>query len=405
MYDVAVVGAGLIGSATAKHLAKKGLKVALVGPSEAQGALGACYDEGRIYRIADPDKVWADLADFSIKEYQAIEKEAGESFHHETGFLAVGDPSMDYINQVQRTMSAFGTEGKDFFVYDKKEEFEEHFPFLRLSFEEHNWRGVWQPRKAGHLSPRSLAKIQAALAKRHGADVISAQLESIQAEAEHWVLRMHQQRIEAQKVLIAAGWSTSWLSPETASLQIQNQMSQAILLEVSEALPAMPVMILKGPRDPEESWYILPPITYPDGRTYLKMGYDGRALNKVLPTEHEAHAWMAGKEACAELFTVAEQMAKSFFPGIKFTGHCSSIVCITDDTQANSEGQRRPYIDHLGRGLAVASGGNGWAAKSSEHIGWLACEMISNPSGWATDETSKSLFPKELFRACYKPRL
>ena len=27
MYDVAVVGAGLIGSATAKHLAKKGLKV------------------------------------------------------------------------------------------------------------------------------------------------------------------------------------------------------------------------------------------------------------------------------------------------------------------------------------------------------------------------------------------
>ena len=43
----------------------------------------------------------------------------------------------------------------------------ESFPVLiRLSFEEHNWRGVWQPRKAGHLSPRSLAKIQAALAKR-----------------------------------------------------------------------------------------------------------------------------------------------------------------------------------------------------------------------------------------------
>ena len=43
----------------------------------------------------------------------------------------------------------------------------ESFPILiRLSFEEHNWRGVWQPRKAGHLSPRSLAKIQAALAKR-----------------------------------------------------------------------------------------------------------------------------------------------------------------------------------------------------------------------------------------------
>mmetsp|Transcript_31490 Transcript_31490/g.64898 ORF Transcript_31490/g.64898 Transcript_31490/m.64898 type:complete len:81 (-) Transcript_31490:11-253(-) len=44
MYDVAVVGAGLIGAAAAKYLAKKGLKVALIGPTEAQGALGACYD-------------------------------------------------------------------------------------------------------------------------------------------------------------------------------------------------------------------------------------------------------------------------------------------------------------------------------------------------------------------------
>lgn len=48
---------------------------------------------------------------FIVSHEQVIEKEAGESFHHETGFLAVGDPSMDYINQVQRTMSAFGTEG------------------------------------------------------------------------------------------------------------------------------------------------------------------------------------------------------------------------------------------------------------------------------------------------------
>ena len=42
---------------------------------------------------------------------QTIEREAGESFHHETGFLAVGDPSMDYIHQVEQTMASFGTEG------------------------------------------------------------------------------------------------------------------------------------------------------------------------------------------------------------------------------------------------------------------------------------------------------
>lgn len=406
MYDVAVVGAGLIGAAAAKYLAKKGLKVALIGPTEAQGALGACYDEGRIYRIADPDKVWADLADLSIKEYQAIEREAGERFHHETGFLAVGDPSMDYIHQVEQTMASFGTEGQDFFIYTKKEDFEQHFPFLRLSFDEHSWRGLWQPRKAGHLSPRTLALIQAALARRNGADVIDTQLDGVHAEAEHWVLQLHGKgRLEAKKVLLAAGWNTSWLSKETERLDIKHQMSQAVLLEVSEPMPTMPVIILRGPRDPEEYWYVLPPIKYPDGRTYLKMGYEGKALNKVLSSQEESQRWMQSGRAVPELVSAAERMAKTFFPGAAFTGQRRSIVCITDATQPTAQGEQRPYIDFLQKGLAVASGGNGWAAKSSDHIGWLAAEMMSDASGWASDEESKRLFPKELFQACYKSRL
>ncbi|MEY4037183.1 MAG: hypothetical protein RL201_564, partial [Actinomycetota bacterium] len=36
IYDVLVVGRGLLGSAAARHLALENLKVALVGPTEAE---------------------------------------------------------------------------------------------------------------------------------------------------------------------------------------------------------------------------------------------------------------------------------------------------------------------------------------------------------------------------------
>jgi len=61
-----IVGAGLTGAASAKHIAQCSgeQKIVLVGPGEGEeGAFGACYDEGRIYRILDGIEVWAQLAE------------------------------------------------------------------------------------------------------------------------------------------------------------------------------------------------------------------------------------------------------------------------------------------------------------------------------------------------------
>ena len=77
----------------------------------------------------------------------------------------------------------------------------------------------------------------------------------------------------------------------------------------------MPVLILRGAKDPEEHWYILPPIKYPDGRCYLKMGYDGSLLNKTLESEEEALDWMKAKEVRPELLSAAEKMKAKYFPG------------------------------------------------------------------------------------------
>ncbi len=92
MYDIAVIGAGMVGAAAAKHLLtlQPDLQVLLIGPDEpktrevppgghSKDIYGAHYDVGRITRVLDPDYSWATLAKRSIDNYKELESESGES--------------------------------------------------------------------------------------------------------------------------------------------------------------------------------------------------------------------------------------------------------------------------------------------------------------------------------------
>ena len=95
-YEYIVVGKGLMGAAAARHLTAHSPGVALIGPDEPPGraahtgVFGSHYDEGRITRILDPDRIWALLAQRSIARYRDIEKHSGIAYYHEVGHLAVG---------------------------------------------------------------------------------------------------------------------------------------------------------------------------------------------------------------------------------------------------------------------------------------------------------------------------
>merc|ERR1712029_813231 len=116
------------------------------------------------------------------------------------------------------------------------------------------------------------------------------------------------------------------------------------------------------------------------------MGYDGEVLNRYLKNDEAVRQWLDGRTPSTEMVAHARKRSRELFPTLSFTGHEDSVVCITDRTTGNSDGRCRPYIDFLSNRLGIASGGNGWAAKSADHIGWLACEMMANDSQWASDE-------------------
>jgi hypothetical protein len=79
VYDVAIIGGGLFGSATAKYVSEDVEFSILIGPSEeakeTSGIFGAWFDEGRIAELADSDHVWYTVGQpifYAISFYQKI---------------------------------------------------------------------------------------------------------------------------------------------------------------------------------------------------------------------------------------------------------------------------------------------------------------------------------------------
>ena len=185
-YDLVIVGAGMVGSAAARHAVcgwarpaviaadsdgKRGGRVALVGPSEsprnewaAREAFGAHHDEGRITRCTDPDPTWALLAQRSIDRYELIACQAGvQPFFTECGHLACAPEGSDVLTNRVLNARAMGV------PYEVLDEamLRARFPYLSLPS---GAAGVWEPSRAGYLSARRLVAAQIEAARRVAAE-------------------------------------------------------------------------------------------------------------------------------------------------------------------------------------------------------------------------------------------
>src|SRR3954471_5489455 len=88
--EVAVVGAGLMGAATAWALARRGVSVALVDARNPGHVAGSSHGSARIFRRAYPDPLYVELAGRARELWQHLELESGEVLLRRTGGLAHG---------------------------------------------------------------------------------------------------------------------------------------------------------------------------------------------------------------------------------------------------------------------------------------------------------------------------
>jgi sarcosine oxidase len=74
---VAVVGAGIMGAATAWALRERGADVALYEQFELEHARGSSHGRTRIFRLAYPEQEWVGLAEEALTAWRELEQAAG----------------------------------------------------------------------------------------------------------------------------------------------------------------------------------------------------------------------------------------------------------------------------------------------------------------------------------------
>lgn len=371
-FRVAVIGKGLIGAAAARRLSRQVDGVALIGPDEPSvraehfDVFGSHYDEGRIYRILDRDLIWGRLAERSLARYDAIEEASGIHFHEEVGMLAASvSGTDDFVDAYARTGDALGAE------FDRLDGdgLAKRFPYLRLGPDA---RGAFQWRRAGHISPRRLVQAQTVAAERQGATVIREPVHRVAIGSEGVEIKTASGRtVQAEKALVATGGFANIHDVLPRGLDITVRGRTIVLAEVSDdvrqRLATMPSLIIGGTA-PLDDPYILPPIQYPDGKWYVKLGTG--FFPHEMCTLDELGDWFRGPGAAEDRAALHETLV-SLIPDL------AGARIHTDTCAVTATASGYPYIELIADGrLCIAVGGNGQAAKSSDEIGRLAADLL-----------------------------
>ena len=358
---VAVIGRGLIGAAAARHLCAMGHEVALIGPDEPaefaqhDGVFGSHFDEGRITRSLDQHPFWAEVSRAAIARYGDIAAQSGVEFYSEVGALHFGPADHPDILATGKVAAeqAIPCEAHD------DAGLAERFPYLRFPA---GTKGYFEPRNAGYISPRRLVRAQTIAAERGGARIINATASGVSETATGVTIRTDTGDITAERILVAAGGHTQSLLGRSLGHRVYARTVALFRLDAAEVqrLSGMPSLRCFGPKG--ETPYILPPVPYPDGRTWLKLG--GDPVDIPLEGEADIRGWFrsGGSESVADIL---EQQILARIPALAFAER-RHVPCMTTFTGAGL-----PCIGPLSARVAVATAGCGAGAKCSDELGRL----------------------------------
>ena len=123
-HDVIVVGAGVMGSATARALSARGLNVALLEQFNIGHSRGSSHGRARIFRFSYPDPHYVGMAMEALELWRALEKEAGRDILTTTGGLDGGKRLDEHVAALAENGAAYEVFGA--------EEVTRRWPFMRL---------------------------------------------------------------------------------------------------------------------------------------------------------------------------------------------------------------------------------------------------------------------------------
>ena len=389
-FDVAIIGAGLFGAAAARHLSKVNDGVALIGPAEPderrthQGVFSSHYDASRLVRGIDPDLLWATLAKRSIDRYRSLEASSGIGFYHDIGYMMVtpGGLGEDWFNlpAMREVATDLNVDIEDL----DDAALIERYPYLRFT---PGSSAILQRQNAGYINPRDLLAAQQKISISQGTTLIRDVVVQMRRNGEQIEIDTGSgEKVHANRVLVATGAYTN--ATNLLPRKLDFNIRAAMIME-SELAPetgiAYPATLYAKTDGEEDFWGLLmPPITYADGRSYIKTmdGYYGPA---PLQGYAELGNWNRS-DGHEDRHPVLQRALREVFPSLDVLS-TQFKPCLITDTVSHF-----PYVDMLDDRIGLVVGGNGKAAKSSDEIGRLAAGMMDT-GNW------QSSLPQAVFAA------
>ena len=201
-YDYVVVGAGVMGAATAMNLARTGKKVLLAERFHIGHDRGSSHGHSRIFRYSYRDETYVRMAQEARALWRALETDSGEHLLHVTGGLDAGEG-------IEENASALGACGADFELVDAYDA-RGRWP-VQLETGE---AVLWQP-DAGVIAADLAVGTFVSRAVRAGADVQEGlHIQSLEVGDEQ--VRVHAGNVVIDcgvVVVTAGGWVARLLGP------------------------------------------------------------------------------------------------------------------------------------------------------------------------------------------------
>ena len=372
-FDIIIVGKGLVGSAAAKYLSQSYESVAIIGPDEPKNnnsrlVYASHYDQARIQRIIGKDEVWTRLNYDSVLQYNTIQNDSGIDFHKGVGCLYINPYGQDeYLRNFPILAQTFNIEYSIFETNKDKS-------YSGLSFPEKSV-GVFEPGPSGYINPRLLVEAQLKIYKNNGGDIFSDTVVDIsQPGRGNFTLKTESGKIySAPKVLVATGSFMNHLNILPQKLKLKTKSEVVLLVKIEEELlsdySSMPSLLYEIDEDETEGIYIVPPVKYPDGHYYLKIGANS-PFDIYFESLEQIQDWFSsgnGEKNAPSLLRAIHKI----FPSLNLESVMTK-KCIISRTETG-----RPYIGETSiAGLFLAGGCNGYSAMCSDAIGRVASNLI-----------------------------
>ena len=362
--DFCVVGGGMMGSACARWLAEGGASVALVQPPEgAGGVVASHWDAARITRRVAADRDWARLSQRSIDRYADVAARSGVEVFTASGALMSGPRAgalADWTEGFLSVASAVGADVMDGAAANAR------FGLGLVASDAVSFEAG-----GGWIAPRAMKAAQTRLAVAAGAVLAEAPAVAVDGGR---VALADGSVVEAGHVVVASGphAGTDRLLPERPAMTVWART--IALARVSEAeaarLAGMPTLIWV-PEGWDHDLYMTPPVRYPEGGLWLKLG--GQVDSPRLGSDAEMRDWYAGAGSAEVGARLLGEM-RAVLPGVAVeetrTAACAVVWTPTG----------YPYVERIGDRLTVLVGGNGAAAKCGDELGRLGAVVARGGS-------------------------